>query len=47
MRRIAGFLADGLWLMLAVFLLPAAILLIGAPIALGIRAIIELVRLFA
>jgi hypothetical protein len=44
--RIGGFLADGLWLLLVVFLLPVAILAVGAPIALAIRAIIEIVHLF-
>ena len=43
--RIAGLFQDAVLLMLVVFLLPAAILLVGAPIALFIRAIIEIVRL--
>ena len=40
MRRLAGYLEDGGLLLLAVFLLPAAILLIGTPITLIIRLII-------
>jgi len=46
-RKIAGYLEDAVLLMLAVFLLPVIILLLGAPIALCIRAIIEIVRLFS
>ena len=46
-RRITGLLEDAVLLMLAVFLVPVVILLVGAPIALCIRAIIEIVRLFS
>ena len=46
-RGIAGLLEDAVLLLLAVFLLPVIILLVGAPIALCIRAIIEIVRLFS
>ncbi len=44
--RIGGFLADGLWRRLLVVLLPVVIQAVGAPLALAIRAIIEIVHLF-
>ena len=41
-----GRLEDAVLLMLAVLLAPLAILLIGAPIALCVRAVIEIVNRF-
>ena len=46
-RRMTGLLEDVVLLMLAVLLVPLAILLVGAPIALCVRAVIELVRFFS
>jgi hypothetical protein len=46
-RRIAGLLEDAVLLIVAALLVPVVILLVGAPIALCIRAIIEIVRLFS
>ena len=43
-RRIIAVFEDVVLLMLAVFLLPFTILLVGAPIALCLRAVIEIVR---
>jgi hypothetical protein len=43
-RTIGGRLEDALLLLLAVFLLPVAILLIGTPIALCARLVLEIVR---
>ena len=45
-HRIAGYLEDAVLLMVAAFLLPVAILLVGTAIASCIRAIFEIVRLF-
>ena len=42
-----GLLEDAALLLGAAFLLPLIILLIGAPIALCVRAVIEIVRLFS
>ena len=44
-RRMTGLLEDAGLLMLVVFLVPVAILLVGAPLALCIRAIIAIVQL--
>ena len=44
---IAAVLEDAVLLMLVVFLVPVVILLVGAPVALGIRAIHEIVGLFS
>lgn len=41
---IGGLLEEVLLLLLAVFLLPAGILLVGAPIALCVRVVLEIVR---
>jgi hypothetical protein len=46
-HTMSGLLEDAMWLMLVVLLVPVVILLIGAPIALCIRAIVEIVRLFS
>jgi hypothetical protein len=43
-RRMTGLLEDAGLLTVAVFLLPVAILLVGSPIALCIRAIVDVVR---
>jgi len=40
-----GLLEDAGLLMVVVFLVPVAILLVGAPLALGIRAIIAIAHL--
>jgi hypothetical protein len=46
-RRMTGLLEDAVLLMLAVFLFPVVILLVGTPIALCVRAVIEVAqRLF-
>jgi hypothetical protein len=45
-RRMTGLLEDAVLLMLIVFLFPVVILLIGAPIALFVRAVIEIVNRF-
>jgi hypothetical protein len=45
-RAMTGLLEEVVWLMLAVLLVPLAILLVGAPIALCVRAVIEIVRFF-
>ena len=45
-RTIAGLLDDGVLLLMAAFLFPLFILLVGAPIALVARAVIEIVRRF-
>ncbi len=39
-----GVLEDAVLLMLAVFLVPFLMLLVGAPIALCLRAVLEIVR---
>jgi len=44
-RRMTGLLEDAGLLMVVVFLVPVAILLVGAPLALGIRAIIAIAHL--
>ena len=44
--RIAGFIEDTVLLLLVLVMIPATILLIGAPIALLIRAVIELAARF-
>jgi hypothetical protein len=43
-RSIGGLLGDALLLLLAVFLLPAGIVLIGTPIALCARLVLEIAR---
>jgi hypothetical protein len=43
LRKIAGLLEDAVLLMIALCLVPVMILLVGAPIALCIRAIIKIV----
>jgi hypothetical protein len=43
-RTIGGLLEDALLLLLAVFLLPVGILLIGTPIVLCARLVLEIVR---
>jgi hypothetical protein len=45
-RKIAGFIEDAVLLLLVLLMIPATILLIGAPIALLIRALIELAGRF-
>jgi hypothetical protein len=45
-RTIAGFIEDTVLLLLVLVMIPATILLIGAPIALLIRAVIELAARF-
>jgi hypothetical protein len=42
-----GLLEDAGLLMVVVFLVPVAILLVGAPLALGIRAIIAIAHLLS
>jgi hypothetical protein len=44
MRNAAGKLEDVVLLLLAVFLFPLAIVLIGAPLALGVRLVLEIAR---
>ena len=46
-RRMTGLLEDAGLLMVVVFLVPVAILLVGAPLALGIRAIIAIAHLLS
>jgi len=46
-RRMTGLLEDAGLLMLAVFLVPVAILVVGAPLALCIRAIVAIVHLLS
>jgi len=41
-RKIGGLLEDVLLLLLAVFLLPLGILLVGLPIALCVRAVLQI-----
>jgi hypothetical protein len=41
-RRIAGALEDVVWLLLVVSLFPLVILVIGTPIALCVRALVEI-----
>jgi hypothetical protein len=43
-RTIRGWLEDGVLLTLIVFLVPAAILLLGLPVVLCARLILEIVR---
>ena len=45
-RTLGGLLADVLLMVLAVFSLPLAVLLIGTPIALCVRLILEIYRRF-
>ena len=45
-RTLAGFIEDAVLLLLVLVMIPATILLIGAPIALLIRAVIELAARF-
>jgi hypothetical protein len=45
-HRIAGALENAGLLLLVVLFLPAAILLLGTPIVLAVRAVLELVRRF-
>lgn len=44
LRQVGGVLGDGAMLLLVAFSLPLAIILIGAPIVLVVRFIIELTR---
>ncbi len=46
-RRVTGLLEDAGLLMLAVLLLPVVILLVGAPLALCIRAIVAIAHLLS
>jgi len=46
-RTMTGLLEDAGLLMVVVFLVPVAILLVGAPLALGIRAIIAIAHLLS
>jgi hypothetical protein len=46
-RRLTGLLEDAVLLVVIVLLFPLTILLIGAPIALFLRALIEIVHLFS
>jgi hypothetical protein len=46
-RKMMGLVEDGALLLLVVFLFPLIVLLVGAPIALCVRAVIEIVdRIF-
>ena len=45
-RTLAGLVEDAVLLLLVLLMIPATILLIGAPIALLIRAVIELAARF-
>ena len=45
-RQIAGFVEDGVLLLLVLLMIPATILLIGAPIALLIRVVLEIAGRF-
>jgi hypothetical protein len=45
-RTIAGFLEDAVLLLLVLVMIPATILLIGAPIALLIRVLLEIADRF-
>ncbi|HSL20234.1 MAG TPA: hypothetical protein VK886_01770 [Vicinamibacterales bacterium] len=45
-RGILELLEDGVLLLLLVFLLPLGILLVGSPIAMFLRAVVELVQRF-
>lgn len=44
LRVLAGYLGDAGWLLFCIFLLPATILAIGAPLALLIRFVVEIVQ---
>ena len=46
-RRTTVFFEDAVLLLLVVFLLPLIILLVGTPIALFVRGVVEIVRLFS
>jgi hypothetical protein len=46
-RRLGGFLEDAALLAAIVFLIPLIILLVGAPVALGVRAVLAVVRFFS
>lgn len=43
-RRILGFLADAVFLVLAVLLIPVAILAVGTPLALFVRLLLEIAK---
>lgn len=45
-RRMIGLLEDAVLLMLVALLVPLVILLVGAPIALGVRAVVEIAHAF-
>ena len=42
LRKVAGVLEDAVLLVIAVFLLPLGILLIGTPIAVGVRILVAI-----
>ncbi|MBI2220580.1 MAG: hypothetical protein HYU53_05175 [Acidobacteria bacterium] len=42
LRRIVGLLDDAVFLLLAVLLIPAAILLVGTPVALSVGVLLEI-----
>jgi hypothetical protein len=46
-RRLTGLLEDAAWLVVIVLMFPLTILLIGAPIALFLRLLVEIVHLFS
>ena len=45
--RVRGVVGDGVLLLAAVVLFPLIILLVGTPIALAVRAVIEIARRFS
>jgi hypothetical protein len=44
LRRIQGFLDDGLFLLLAVLLIPVGVLVLGTPLVLVVRLLLEIVK---
>jgi len=46
LRKIAGLLESAVLLLLVVLLFPLVILVVGAPIALFVRAVLEIVKRF-
>jgi hypothetical protein len=44
LRRIMGLLEDAVFLLLAVLLVPVAILAVGAPLALLVRLLLDIVK---
>jgi hypothetical protein len=41
-RRIAGLLKDGLWVLLVILMCPVAVLVVGTPVVLLVRLLIEI-----